>query len=141
MGSCPRCREYSVTSSSHVLTNSENTNLRFFFVILFFSVLFFYKVEVFKIGKKNSNKIVSRVFLLCQIWIVNYYVKNSLKIPSNIIGNEKKMVFPEKYFVLAFWFPFCLEDNRNTSAVFMFSLLRFFWLTFEVIIDNPYLTL
>ena len=42
-----------ITSSSHVFTNSETTNLRFFPKNLI-CLWFFYKVEVFKIEKKAN---------------------------------------------------------------------------------------
>ena len=38
----------------------------------------------------------SRVFLLCQLWIVNYYIKNT----SNNLSNENK-----------YWWFFCLQDK------------------------------
>ena len=55
------------------------------------------------------------------------------------VMKTKKLVFPEKQFVSAFQFTFCLEVNRNTS-VYVF-ITEIFLLTFDVIIDDPYLTL
>ena len=37
---------------------------------------------------------------------------------------------------MAFWFTFCLEDNRKTS-VYVF-IAEIIWLTFDLRIDNPY---
>ena len=54
------------------------------------------------------------------------------------VMKTKKLAIPEKYFVSAL-FTFCLEDNRNTS-VYVF-ITEIFWLTLDVIIDDPYLTL
>ena len=73
-------------------------------------------------------KINSRVFLPCQIWIVNY----SSKIPSKILINENKnLVFSAKYL---FWhFNSCFVLKATETPVFMFSLLRFF----DIIIDDP----
>ena len=57
-----------------------------------------------------TTKVISRVFLLCQIWIVNYNIKslsNNLSNETIKTGVSREMIF-EKEFI-------CLEDNRNTS--------------------------
>ena len=82
-----------------------------------------------------QKKQTSRVFLLRQIWLVNYYVK----IPSKILTNEninigvsvdfktkRKSKCQNKLF---FW-----------KHPFFFSLLSSFDGIFDVIIDDPYLT-
>ena len=105
MGSCPRCREYSVTSSSHVFTNSENTNLQSFFLILFFLFCFSTRyIEVFRIGKKfqhNSSFLKTRNFSSLsttskmdrQLLHQKTHQKSSQKIS---VMKTKKLVFPEK---------------------------------------------
>ena len=65
---------------------------------------------------------ISRVFILRQLWIVNYHVKSS----SNNLSNEN--------INSSFEFTFCLEDKRNTSVnVFISEIIS---LTFDVIIDD-----
>ena len=49
-------------------------------------------------------------------------------------GVSREMIF-QKQFILAFYFTFCLEGNRNTS-VYVF-ITEIIWLTFDVIIDDP----
>ena len=55
------------------------------------------------------------------------------KKPTKILNNENKKTGVSRKIE----FMFCLEDNRNTSVyVFITEIL---WLTFDEIIDDPYL--
>ena len=55
------------------------------------------------------------------------------------VMETKKLVFPEKIVCFGdFNSRFVLKTTE--IPVFMPSLLRFFWLTFDVLIDDPYLT-
>ena len=70
----------------------------------------------------QMNSSICRVFLLRQLWIVDYHVKSS----SNNLSNEN--------INLSFELTFCLEDKRNTSVnVFISEIIS---LTFDVIIDD-----
>ena len=83
----------------------------------------------------NNN---SRVFLLCQIWIVNYYVKSS----SNTLSNENKhSLFPEKWYykIVHLGILIHILSWRQQKHQCLFSLLRLFDELFDVIIDDPYL--
>ena len=78
---------------------------------------------VFKI-KQNA---FSWVFLLRQLWLVNYYVKGLLNNLSN--ENIKPLVFPEKLYFKnsSFWhFNSRFIPKKTKTPVFMFSLLRLF---------------
>ena len=62
-------------------------------------------------------------FLKHQLLIVNYYIKNS----SNTLSNEtiktgvSRELVLQNQSTLAFYFTFCLEDNRNTSVYFFIT--------------------
>ena len=84
-------------------------------------------------------------FNFLKIWL-NYVKYGSSiitsKIPSKILINEnkKKWCFQKNSLFRHFnLLTFCLEVNRNTS-VYVF-IIEIFLLTFDVIIDDPYLTL
>ena len=58
------------------------------------------------------------VFLLCQLWIVNYQVKslsNNLTTENIKSGVAREMML-QKELILAFQFTFRREKNRNTSV-------------------------
>ena len=79
--------------------------------------------------EKTHNELMSRVFLLRQLWFVNYYVKSS----SNDLSNENIKTGVSREII--FQKTFCLEDNRNTSGyVFITEII---WRTFDGIIDDP----
>ena len=75
----------------------------------------------------------SRVFLLRQIWIVNYCVKNPIK--KSQIWKQKNWCFQKNSLFWHFNSRFVLKTTE--TPVFMFSLLRYF----DVIVNDPYLTL
>ena len=55
------------------------------------------RAVIFRLGrvKKGLTYTYSKVFLLCQIWIINYYVKNPVKNLS-VMKTKTGVVFPEK---------------------------------------------
>ena len=77
--------------------------------------------KVFRV-KFDKNSILSRVFLQRQIWIVNYYVRKSVR----------KSVFPVHFGI-------SIHDlSWRQQKQCLFSLLRFSDELSVVIIDNPY---
>ena len=94
---------------------------------------FYFKWSIFKFSWNNfaesfynlnygSSIITSKV---CQI---------------NSVMETERLVFPEKWYFKkgSFWhFNSCFVLKTTETPVFMLSLLIFFWLTFDEIIDNP----
>ena len=62
---------------------------------------------------KNTTQVA--VFLLRQIWIINYYVKNPVKF--SVMKTKKPFISRE---IVSFSM-FCLEDNINTSVCFHYQ--------------------
>ena len=80
---------------------------------------------------------ISRVFLLCQLWIVNYSVKSS----SNNLSNEN---INTGVFVVFKTKPewkcqneLLLKYNFSGNTSFYLCITEIIWRTFDRIIDNP----
>ena len=66
----------------------------------------------------------------------HYYVKNPVK--NSQQWKQNKTGVSRKIVCFGTFIHIFLENNRNT-IVFVF-ITEIFWLTFDVIIDDPYLT-
>ena len=77
-------------------------------------------------------------FSIMDCQLLSQSLSNNLSNEDINTGVSREIIF-QKYIILAFWFMFCLEDKRNTSILVFIT--KIFWLTFDVIIDVPYLTL
>ena len=86
-------------------------------------------------AKRIKKEIISRIFLLGQVWIVNYCVKRPVK--TNLSSENIKTGVSRKVFCFDILIH-VFEDKGNTS--FYVSITEIFWLTFDVIIDGSYLT-
>ena len=87
----------------------------------------------------NLDVVKCRVFLLRQLWIVNYYVKS----PSNNLSNEKinTLCFQRNDFSKIVHFGILIHvlswrQQKHQCSVYAF-VTEIIWLTFGVIIDDP----
>ena len=84
--------------------------------------------------RAKFKRLVSRVFLLRQLWIVNYYIKSlSINLSNENINTGVSFVFKRKR---ELFLKYNFSGNTN-SYDFITEII---WWTFDRIIDDPYLT-
>ena len=87
--------------------------------------IFFLLSLSFSQNNHHHNNLINRVFLLRQLWIVNYYVKSS----SNNLSNEniKTGVSKIVHFAISIYILSCRQQKHQCLCLHYWDYLMNFW--------------